>query len=538
MRHIIRYVVGKVTIASENIDTGEITVSKKVEETKGVTFRKEDFYSAVDGSNTRAEPASDGEPMLIAYKYYIPELIDVTDYDRATGCKIFYKKEQHAIIDGYRKCFHCGKWIAPYRRSYAYNKQGMISTLHFCSEECLQHHGLISCYDCHRVFPSFNWQDNGRIIENPYFDNGNKHFICNRCYSNRFSRCQSCGHEFANNQLNRARNGNYYCDNCYREIRSLEEDRKINSYHTAKDNRRWKFFKSSKDNDGVDYIGAELEVEAKNFTPEDVAFECRKILNKTSLGVMAHFEHDGSLNNGVEIIFNPMTINFIYENENLLKNAFDKVATMARSHDTNTCGLHIHYSRGKFNRENISNLVILFEKFREELIIFARRNESHYAKFYEWYDIINQKFRLSENYMRENIDYSGDRYRAVNLRNSDTIEIRIFKGTLKFSTYMASVELVNNFMQLALNMDSSKIEEIKFTDVVNYLPTKYLIPYCEERGIFQVENTDDKEENAISVKTNNDIRTTSYYIESRTPITPTDRDLIDGGGDVNCVLPF
>ena len=74
---------------------------------------------------------------------------------------------------------------------------------------------------------------------------------------------------------------------------------------------------------------------------------------------------------------------------------------------------------------------------------------------------------------------TSDRYLALNLTNRRTIEFRIFRGTLKFETFMASVELVNNIMTLCSNLEIP-IEDITWNRLTE---TEYAKAYCEERDI-------------------------------------------------------
>ena len=39
------------------------------------------------------------------------------------------------------------------------------------------------------------------------------------------------------------------------------------------------------------------------------------------------------------------------------------------------------------------------------------------------------------------------RYTAVNLTNSDTVEIRMFRGTLKLNTLKATLQMVNHLVE-------------------------------------------------------------------------------------------
>ncbi|MEQ2617621.1 hypothetical protein AAAT94_10640 [Intestinimonas aquisgranensis] len=45
----------------------------------------------------------------------------------------------------------------------------------------------------------------------------------------------------------------------------------------------------------------------------------------------------------------------------------------------------------------------------------------------------------------------GGRYICVNLQNSDTVEFRMFRGTLKTNTLLAALELVDRICDVAFS---------------------------------------------------------------------------------------
>ena len=81
-------------------------------------------------------------------------------------------------------------------------------------------------------------------------------------------------------------------------------------------------------------------------------------------------------------------------------------------------------------------------------------------------------------YIKKNKETST-RYMALNLTNYYTIEFRIFRGTLNFDTFMASVELVNNIVTLCSNLDIP-VEEITWDRLTE---TKYAHTYCDMKNI-------------------------------------------------------
>jgi hypothetical protein len=101
----------------------------------------------------------------------------------------------------------------------------------------------------------------------------------------------------------------------------------------------------------------------------------------------------------------------------------------------------------------------------------ARRYSSSYAR-------ISQK-QLSKAH------YDADRYDALNLNNSQTIEFRIFKGTLKYESLMAAVEFVNALVNFTMPASPAgcNLSTERFTRFIESFPqrseTKFLRSYLK-----------------------------------------------------------
>ncbi len=52
------------------------------------------------------------------------------------------------------------------------------------------------------------------------------------------------------------------------------------------------------------------------------------------------------------------------------------------------------------------------------------------------------------------------RYAAVNLCNYSTIEFRLFRGTLKINTFIATLQLVNEICNVAVSMSDESLQKL------------------------------------------------------------------------------
>jgi hypothetical protein len=78
---------------------------------------------------------------------------------------------------------------------------------------------------------------------------------------------------------------------------------------------------------------------------------------------------------------------------------------------------------------------------------------------------------------------SRGRYMAVNLENQNTIEFRLFKGTLNFNTFIASLQLVVEISRYAKRTDLKNIPTTKFRDIFISSEFEELKNYLKEREL-------------------------------------------------------
>lgn len=223
------------------------------------------------------------------------------------------------------------------------------------------------------------------------------------------------------------------------------------------------------------YIGCEIEV-AMGGESEDNAKIVSEMMNTNDTYV--YIKHDGSLIDGMEIVTMPCTYEF-YQSLNY-KNTFDKLVKLGyKAHDTSCCGLHMHVNRDFFGNSkleqdlNISKLLYLFEKFWTEITYVARRGSTRYAqRFYmEQNDTIMDIYAKSKN---------SDRYSIINLKNENTVEIRVYKGTLNYDTFINTIEFTKKICEYAKTIDIYNVGLVLWSDIEKDF-SQQLKDYIEDR---------------------------------------------------------
>ena len=86
------------------------------------------------------------------------------------------------------------------------------------------------------------------------------------------------------------------------------------------------------------------------------------------------------------------------------------------------------------------------------------------------------------------------RYVAVNLKNYYTIEFRLFRGTLKYNTFIATLQMVQKICDVALSMSQEELENLSWSEFVSNITEPQLIQYLKERRLYVNEKIIETEE--------------------------------------------
>lgn len=305
----------------------------------------------------------------------------------------------------------------------------------------------------------------------------NNRAICNECYERIESdtdiyECNHCSQNFTELHYSEVRDQEL-CDECYN--REIECD--CGYFYQEGD-----WHECYRDSSGIytysykpdpvfygqdDYhFGFELEVE------DDGGFGCGAGANLVSdlLGQRVYMKSDGSLDCGFEIVSHPHSLEEI---QRLDWGFLRELRTRGfRSWDTSTCGLHVHVSRTAFRKDGKRDEghELRFQKLvydnKAQVQAIAGR-ESSFANF-------NDKGKLVR---KVKYGQSSDRYEAINSQNSHTLEVRVFRGSLKKERVLSAIEFVHSAVEYTRNMKINPHDKqfswIRFMAYVLDNQTKY-----------------------------------------------------------------
>ena len=292
--------------------------------------------------------------------------------------------------------------------------------------------------------------------------------LCQSCYEDYYHRCECCNRIIHDDYVNW--NGDSpYCDRCYDNLSTEIEEY---SYKPEPI-----FY-----GDGIRFFGVELEIDYGG-KDDDNARILKEIANVH--GEHIYVKSDGSLDEGLELVSHPMSLD--YHKSFCWEEIMKKAISMGyRSHQTSTCGLHIHVNRDCFGEDRdtqdevISRILFFVETHWAELLKFSRRSEYSMNRWAARYG-----YEKTGKEILDKAKKGGQgRYAAVNLCNYSTIEFRLFRGTLKHNTLIAALELVNAICDLAISLTDEGIANMSWSEFVGTLTEPELIQYLKERKLY------------------------------------------------------
>ncbi len=259
-----------------------------------------------------------------------------------------------------------------------------------------------------------------------------------------------------------------------------------------------KHFMPGESEDTTLLLGAEIEVGGNNNISSDndknsTVKKCIQIMNGSDSDEenLIYSTHDSTVQ--IEFDTMPCSLEF-HKNKMNYREMFEYLDKEGyKGHDCETAGLHIHANRSYLGKSRISQelviskILYILEKFNDEICVIARR-DNDYSEF------------AGEKQNEDSIVELYGKYKdkgkraALNLQHKDTIEFRMFKSTLKYETFILTLEFVKDIIDYAKSVDIEEIELAKWSDLMNCFSSE-LRKYYEFRYQKKV-----KDINGLTVK--------------------------------------
>jgi len=242
------------------------------------------------------------------------------------------------------------------------------------------------------------------------------------------------------------------------------------------------------------YFGVELEMDTTNWRTNNMRGEairnCQNIMQSNKFG---YFMRDSSLHYGMEFITQPCTYDFYTSKRDMFNSLFNYLKQTGFDADRfSTCGFHIHFNKDFYadnESQYIENLLYLVNRYWSDLVYCSKRQVRSIIRWSDKYNVQPQE-------IVENMEHGRlpSRYHAVNICNRDTIEFRLWHGTLNIETFYAILTLVKNMVIMAKTYTQEEIAKMPFEmlittpelarlyfDVTKTQKTKKYEEYLKER---------------------------------------------------------
>ncbi len=309
-----------------------------------------------------------------------------------------------------------------------------------------------------------------------FADNAGSHSfpLCQDCYDRHYTHCSSCGCVLhVGDAYYLDDDDEPYCASCCHD---RNEPQTINDYNYKPD----PIFYGTGDR----FFGVELEIDGAG----ECSSNAERILETAHRNGLEYIycKHDGSLEDGIEIVTHPMSPVF-HQHEMPWQAILGKAVHLGyTSHQSGTCGLHVHVNRTAFGDteaeqdEVIARILYFFERHWEELLKFSRRTRCQLDRWAARYGYKDKPKDILEHAKKG----SAGRYACVNLTNYHTIEFRIFRGTLKYNTLIATLQMVNHICDAAILLSDEDMRNLSWSDFMMGITEPELIQYLKERRLY------------------------------------------------------
>jgi len=369
---------------------------------------------------------------------------------------IVHKDEKYFLcsvcIDDYQKCEHCNTWkrtqdFIKIHKDYEQYRDAERSSevLPICTEcykkEC-KRCGVCGYMQTSDQFTVFSYPP-GNII------------ACINCCETSKVMCCACGKDSYTFLDITNISDRCYCIECS-EIRRPIHDHTykpfIQHFHRGR--------KEGKVSNSALHFGFELEIERYNSMLGRTAMA--EIIKDKSGTNYVYIVHDGSIDEGIEVVSHPFTWGEYKENINRWTDLLLFIRAKEWKANRPKAGFHVHMTKVAFATFHLFKFLKFFyrEHNRGFICAVAQRNPTSFSVFSP-----EDRDNIVAN-AKDKANRSDDHYSAVNLNNKDTVEVRIFRGTLEPLYFHKNIEFLHAVFKYTRDHSPKQMEYVSF---INYV---------------------------------------------------------------------
>ena len=274
---------------------------------------------------------------------------------------------------------------------------------------------------------------------------------CRRCIENTAHQCENCGGWFSNEI--HFHDNNQTCDRCYYSgeiihnysFKPKAAPRKIGDESTellfgVENEIELKYDYSDRSEYEEGEVNYEIVTESGTFGVDYKRYVAYHIDN--AIPGFFYQKSDGSIDYGMEVVSHPATLQFWRSQKENIEKLFKFLRDEGCAGDeANTVGMHIHVSRNGMKRAHQNSFAAFVYSHRNKIETLAGRESNRFTKMIRLPNSAADS-EETDRFERVVID-NDDRYSAVNWRNKNTVELRMFQSTLWTRNFIANIEFAH-----------------------------------------------------------------------------------------------
>ncbi len=235
--------------------------------------------------------------------------------------------------------------------------------------------------------------------------------------------CSSCGNESVTELMIDG-----VCHHC------LDSSFKLHNYSTRVESMLK--FKATNVRPNTVYLGCELEYETNNRNRAQL--NVGKLMHGHAL-----MKSDGSIKNGFEIVTCPATLDIHLD---IFKKFYDNMPPDLKVEKN--VGMHVHVSRKPLSQLTLGKMTEFLNRLDNKQFIahIAGRIDNSYAR-------MNDERTVTFPWKHRN---GGDRYNALNLNNSNTVEVRLFATPMNYKEFASRLQFVQALVDYCMPAQSNE----------------------------------------------------------------------------------
>jgi hypothetical protein len=210
------------------------------------------------------------------------------------------------------------------------------------------------------------------------------------------------------------------------------------------------------------YLGIELEVERDSRADRTINRDVTAAVEGIAI-----CKHDGSLDNGFEVVSAPMTLAYHYggaDGKCPWDKFFNGPAKKLKSWLTDTCGIHVHISRNALSPMQLGKMMVFINSDINQRFIERIAGRT-----------LNNWCEPSSNTTVQDVLKGSQqgKYVALNLNNERTVELRIFRGNTKKAGFFR-----------CLDFAAALVEFTRTTSLINLKASDFITWMSEQRHAY------------------------------------------------------